>query len=715
MAGPFLSNSWYRVSNLKPLLRAHAKVHRQRFRNRAWYVLQDFASGRMYRFSPSAYLAMSMMDGKRTVEEIWVHVAKELGVDAPSQDDMIQLLTQLYMADILQTDVPPDLLELTQRADKQQRSKWIRYFLNPMAIRFPLWDPDRFLNVTYPYVKWLFTWRGAALWLAVVLPALVMAAFHLNDLTQNLSDRVLSSGNLLTLWLVFPVVKLLHELGHAYTTKAGGGEVHEMGIMLLVFMPVPYVDATAATAFRSKWQRALVGAAGMMVEVFLAALALYVWLNVEQGAFRALAFNVIFVAGISTLVFNGNPLLRFDGYFILSDLIEIPNLGNRANQYVGYLVQRYLFGKLDGQQVVEQSREGFWLGFYAVASFIYRLFVSFSIIVFVVAKLFFIGVILAMWSVATMLVFPIVKGIHFVFRSPALHRQRRRAVNVTFWGTACLALFSLAVPMPFHRQAEGVVWVPENAEIRAQTAGFVQRLMVGPGTQVEQGTAVFKFDDPALTEQFAAQQARVERLQVEYTSALLDDRLQAAIAQSELQKELVTLSRLEERVDELVVEARTTGQLVIPRAVDLSDKYVRQGELLGYVLEGPIRTVRVVVAQDDIDIVRENLQGVKLKLVDRLSETFAAKLIREVPGGRDQLPSRALSLENGGPYATDPRDKNGTKTLARVFQFDVSLPPSVGNVSLGTRAHVRFDLSPEPLAFRWFRAVRQLLLSHFNV
>jgi putative peptide zinc metalloprotease protein len=703
------------VANLKPVLRAHAKIHRQRYRGRAWYVLQDSATGRMHRFSPGTYLAMGLMDGSHTVEEIWVLIAKEMDEAAPSQDDLIQLLTQLHMADILQSDVSPDLLELSQRRVQQRRSKWMKNFLNPMSIRFPLWDPDRFISATYPYIKWLFTWRGGILWLAVVMPALFMAASHWNDLTENLSDRVLSSSNLLALWLVFPLVKLLHELGHAYTTKAGGGEVHEMGIMLLVLMPVPYVDATAATAFRSKRHRAVMGAAGMTVELFLAALAIYVWLMVEHGVIHALAFNVIFVAGLSTLIFNGNPLLRFDGYHILSDLIEIPNLGSRANQYMGYLVQRYAFGKQDALQMTETKSERLWLAFYAVASFAYRLFVTFAIIVFIVGELFFIGVVLALWSVASMLIIPLVKGIHYVFYSPALHRERRRAVNLTVGSTVFIVLFSLAVPVPFHRQAEGVIWVPEDAEIRASTSGFVQRLAADPGAHVSKGAIVIESHDPDLITQTVSQRARVEQLEVEYSSTFLDDRVKSAIVHDELEKERALLARLENRIESLAVEARTSGRLVVPAAPDLPGKFVQQGELMGYVLEGAIRTVRVVLTQDDIDVVRGGLKSVQLKLIDRLNETYTAKVLREVPGGRDQLPSKALALEHGGIHATDPRDRNGTQTLARVFQFDLLLPPSVGEVSLGARTYVRFDLASEPLAFRWYRAMRQLLLSNFNV
>ena len=106
-------------------------------------------------------------------------------------------------------------------------------------------------------------------------------------------------------------MKALHELGHSYAVKRWGGEVHEIGIMFLVFMPVPYVDASESAGFQSKWQRAFVGAAGILVEIFLASLALFIWLNAEEGLVRAFAFNVMLIGGVSTLFFNGNPLLRF--------------------------------------------------------------------------------------------------------------------------------------------------------------------------------------------------------------------------------------------------------------------------------------------------------------------------------------------------------------------------------------------------------------------
>ena len=309
---PLHSSLWYRVAPLRPRLLARVRLHRHRYRGKRWYLLQDPASGRVHRFAPAARTVIAAMDGKRSVAELWQLAQRQLGEDAPTQDEIIQLLGQLHAGDLLSTDAAPDVLEAFERGRKQDRAKQRRSWANPMAVRIPLVDPGRFLDRYAALWRRLWGWGGALLWLAVVLPALVMLAPHWPDLTGNLSDHVLAGENLVLMALVFPVVKALHELGHATATRASGGEVHDMGVMLLVLMPVPYVDASSSSVFRSRWRRATVGAAGLLVELFVAALAFYVWLAVEPGLVRALCFNVMVVAGLSTLVFNGNPLLRYD-------------------------------------------------------------------------------------------------------------------------------------------------------------------------------------------------------------------------------------------------------------------------------------------------------------------------------------------------------------------------------------------------------------------
>ena len=275
MKSPLLSNSWYRVAALKPKLRSHARLHRHRYRGELWYLLQDPVSNRVHRFGPGARLLIAAMDGRRSVEDLWELANSRLGDDAPTQDEIIQLLGQLHAADLLQSDVTPDASEAFDRGVRERKALRRRSYMNPMAVRLPFWDPDAFLNRINPLIGKLWSWWGAMLWLAVVVPALILIPPHWAQLTYNLSDRVLAGSNLLLLWLVFPLIKALHELGHATATKAGGGEVHDIGIILLVMMPVPYVEASAATVFKSKYDRAIVGAAGMLVESFIAALAFY--------------------------------------------------------------------------------------------------------------------------------------------------------------------------------------------------------------------------------------------------------------------------------------------------------------------------------------------------------------------------------------------------------------------------------------------------------
>jgi putative peptide zinc metalloprotease protein len=517
------------------------------------------------------------------------------------------------------------------------------------------------------------------------------------------------------LWLVYPLLKALHELGHAYAVKSGEGEVHEMGIMLLVLAPIPYVDATAAGAFRSKWSRALVGAAGILVELFVAGIAMFVWVLVEPGLLRAIAFNVLLVAGASTLLFNGNPLLRYDGYYVLSDLIEIPNLGNRSNQYWQWLAKRYLFGLKSIERPPASVGERRWFVFYGAASFIYRTLVMIAITLFIAGEFFVVGVVLALWAAITMFALPIGKGLAYVLSSPELQRVRTRARLLTFGALALFLLFVLAVPMPLRTHAEGVVWVPENAEVRAAADGFVERLLVPPEASVGSGDLLLVTVDPTLSAEVEQSRARLRQFEVQYASLMFSERVQAAAIQEDLQRERVALARAEEKLDALLVVAAVPGVLKLARAQDLPERFVKQGELLGYILSTPPRWLRVVVTQDDIALVRERRAAVEVKIVDRIEQTWPARVHREVPGAHDRLPSKALSLAGGGPHGTDPRDPDGLKSLQRLFQFDLELPPEVGPLQIGTRAYVRFHHHAEPLATQWGRRLRQLFLARFNV
>jgi putative peptide zinc metalloprotease protein len=715
VSAPLLSGLWYRVAELKPRLRSHARMHRHLYRDEVWYLLQDAASGRQHRFTPAARLVISLMDGERTVEALWEIANLRLGEAAPTQDEMITLLGQLHSADLLQSDVTPDVAELFARGEREERARFRRSFANPMAIRIPLWDPDRFLNRFPRLIQLIWGPLGAIVWLAAVVPALFLIPPHVPELTNNFGDRVLASDNLLVLYLVFPILKAFHEMGHASATKAGGGEVHDIGVIFLVLLPVPYVEASASGVFRSKYRRALVGAAGMMVELFIAALAFYLWLMVEPGMLRAVLFNVMIIAGVSTLIFNGNPLLRYDAYYILADLIEIPNLAGRSARYWTYLLQRYGLGLKDIEAPHASRAEKAWFVFYGAASTIYRVIVTVLIALFIAGRFFFIGVLLALWAVFAMAVMPVLKGLRHIVNSPRLYRHRTRAIGVTLGGAALIGALVFLVPIPSHTQAEGVVWLSDQSLVRASVNGFVREVLVPPGTRVKAGDALVRCSNPTVETDLRVARARVTELEATLASEVLADRTRGGLARAKLDQERHNLAIAEERAAELITRAKTDGVFVVPLYEDMTDRYYHKGDLFAYVIGSTDQLVRVVVPQDAIDRVRVNTDRIRLRSVDHPETSLVGHIIRAVPGGDEMLPSRALGAEGGGEIATDPRDNRGVKALRRMFQFDVGVDAAWPNKHFGQRVYVRFEHEGEPLSAQWYRTIRLLFLSRFSV
>jgi putative peptide zinc metalloprotease protein len=715
MATPLLSSAWYRVAERRPRLRSHARLHRHRYRGEVWYLLQDAASSRVHRFTPAARFVISLMDGRRTVDQLWQLSHKHLGENAPTQDEMIQLLGQLHSADLMQSDVTPDVAELFSRGEREERARWFRSFANPMAIRIPLWDPDRFLTSIQPFLRRIWGVWGAVLWLVVVLPALFLVSPHWPELTNDFSDRLLAFNNLFVLYLSFPLIKAVHEMGHATATKAGGGEVHDLGVILLVMLPVPYVEASAATVFRSKYRRATVGAAGMLVELFIAALAFYLWLLVEPGLFRAMLFNVMVIASISTLMFNGNPLLRYDAYYILADLLEIPNLASRSARFWAYLIERYVLGVKDAESLEASTREKAWFVVYGAAATAYRILVTVAIALFIAGRFFFIGILLAMWGVAAMALFPVFKGVRHLLSSPRLRRYRKRAIAAAAVIVVAAGCGLFVVPVPYHTHAEGVVWVSDDAIVRAGANAFVTRFLVPANSRVTAGTPLVRLDDPALGMEVRRSEGRIAELQAQYDAEFVSDRGKAQVALERLDAERAHHQLLQERASELVVKAKTDGSFVVPERGDLEGRYLHKGDLVGYVVDKSPPIARVVIPQSAVDRVRLDSDSIEVRLVDHSNTVWPGKVIRAVPAAEEYLPSRALSVEGGGEIATDPREPKAPKALQRVFQFDVALQ-GLGDVGyFGQRVYVGFEHTMEPLGIQWYRSIRLLFLTSFNV
>ncbi len=712
---PLRSANWFRVAAVRPRLRDHVRITRQHFRGDRWFVLEDLVENNVHRFAPAAQRAIGLMDGTHTVDEIWAALAN-LGEERPTQDEMIHLLAQLDGANLLATERLPDLAELSDRANRLSSRKLWRRLANPLYLRIPLFDPDRFLDATVGLVRPFWSIWGLLLWLCVVGSGAVQAALHWTALTHDLADRVLARDNILILAVTFPVLKLLHELGHCYAAKLGGAAVHEAGIMTLVIMPVPYVDVTHAGAFSNKWHRALVGAAGMLTELFCAGLAMIVWTHMEPGLARAAAFNCLLIAGVSTLLFNGNPLLRFDAYFILSDLIESPNLGTRATRYYGYLVNRYAFGLRNQTSPVQARGEAGWFLFYGAASYVYRLWVMLSIALFVATQLHGIGAILAGWTVLSGIIYPVARGLWLVLRGPALQQQRLRAVLVTGGAIAVVAMLLFGVKLPYGTVTQGVVWVPAGADVRAGSEGRLTNLIATPGAALASGAPVAQLSDDVLQARAELLQTQLREVELRYTAAAPTDRVQAEMLRQQVSYLQSELKEVRGRYKALSMTAPAAGHFLVSTPGDLEGRYLKRGELVGYVLDDDAATIRVIVPQSEIELVRNDTNGIDLRFASRpMKVRHVDQVLREVPTATRQLPSVALSSAGGGPFAVDPSDEHHMRALEVVFQVDVKLPEGADAHRIGERVYVRFEHSDRTLAWRISRTARQLFLKRFEL
>lgn len=715
MSRSLFSSSWYRVADLKPRLRPHTIVHRQVFRGKVWYILQDPQTGRFHSLSALSNLMVCLMDGRRTMRDIWEAAGRQSSDDPPTQDETIQLLAQLHGADLLQGEFPPDFDEMALRSERANQRRMMQQIRNPMAVRVPLFDPNRLLDLTMPFVRPLFTVPGFLAWLALVLTGLVLAVIHWPELTSDVSDRVLAAENVAVIMCVYPLVKSLHELGHAYATKIWGGEVHEVGVMLLVFIPVLYVDASASAAFAQKRRRIIVGAAGILVEMALAAIATIVWIQGSPGLGRTLAFNVMLIGGVSTLLFNGNPLLRFDGYYIFSDLIEIPNLGSRANAYLFYLIQRRIFRIDDIETPVIEPSEAKWLLGYAVLSFIYRMMVSLGIALFLASKFFAIGFVMAIWSMAAIAILPIFKGVKFLATSPRLAGQRRRAIAIVGAVAAAATIVLFLIPLPYSTTAEGVVIVPDQAEVRARTEGFVTRVVATPGSDVQPRQTLIALEDPILGAKVEVIEAQLNETRQRLDAVRDIDRVQAEMFEEQVTHLTERLASVRKREQDLNVHSDQGGRFVIERADDLPGRFVRRGDLLGYVVANGDPVIRVLAPQADVDLIRQPATVVEAHLAEDLERPIPARILREAPAAQQDVPSLALTTRGGGTIALDPSRTQRAQALFSFFQVDVELLDPTGAGRLGSRVYVRFKHADEPIAWRIMRSARQFFLGQFRV
>ncbi|MCG0314243.1 MAG: efflux RND transporter periplasmic adaptor subunit, partial [Calditerricola sp.] len=328
---------------------------------------------------------------------------------------------------------------------------------------------------------------------------------------------------------------------------------------------------------------------------------------------------------------------------------------------------------------------------------------------------FVVGIFLALWAIVSMVGLPLVKAGRFLFTSPKLGRKRQRAIAISAVVLALVAGFITLVPLPLATVTEGVIWLPEEAIVRAQTEGFIEEVKVSPGQRVTAGTEIVRCSDPFLSLRLKVLEAQLNELKVEYSIEEQTDRVQAQIVGDGIRQVEGQIKDARERLELLTARSTSDGSVFVPRSQDLIGRFVKRGEIIGYVLEKNTTAARVAVAQSDADLVRRNTRRVDVRLAESFPETVSARMIREVPAATEDLPARVLGADGGGTIAIDPRDERGLKAFQKMFFFDVELPSKETFSNVGGRVYVRFDHGWEPVGGRWYRSIRNLLLRRFNV
>ena len=708
-----LAPDWYRVASMRPRLRDGVRVTRQRLRGETWYVLSDPMTGRHHRFNGLAYGLIAACDGQRTLDEVWSARAAADGDDAATQGEAIRIFSQAFGANLFIGDVAPDAAAIV-RAHTRTSAQRRRSAVNPFAFRLPLWDPDVWLERHVHRVRGLF--GRASLWGVALIVALGVLLLAFNaDAVAAATRQHLGSGRLLLLmWLAYPLIKALHEMAHAFAVKAYGGQVHEVGITLLCLTPVPFVDASASGAFADKRERVAVAAAGIVVEVVLAAAALMLWLALQPGLLRDVAFAVVAVAGLSTLLVNGNPLLRFDGYFVATDALELPNLAQRSTRHWQLAIKRRLLG-LQGLRMPGLARgERAWLRAYAPLSFVYRalLLVSLAVLLADVSALLGLLVLgLALWSCA---IKPVVDAAAYLWGSPELAQQRWRAGAVGFGSLALAGLLGFVVPLPHRTHAPALVWLPNEAVVRPASDGFVEQMLVVDGQQVTAGTPLLKLSNDPLTVELERVVADLRRRDVERASLFTDAAQRRGVLDDEIARLGAERARLQQRVDQLLVRAALDGRVAFDPRMHVAGRYLPQGQVVGHVL--PVDApplVRVLVRHDDIALVSRRPGPIRVALAHGDRGGLPAQLEGATPRAAVTLPSAALGEAGGGTIALRPGDSASLTARETFFELDLRLP-ATAVAHIGARALVTFDHGHASAAELIGAFVRRAFLRHFE-
>lgn len=710
------SDSWHQVAHLRVSLLPTIRVHKQVYREQLWYVLQDSCSEKYYRVQETAYWFLSRLTPKKTVEQVWQDFIEEFPEQAPSQEEILQLLSQLHQMNLLFFRSESNSEFIFERYSKQRQREKLTHLLAFLYFRIPLWNANFFLKRNIQGLRLFFTKGSFLLWCCVIFLGGKAVFDHLDALTSQVQG-ILALDNLIWLYVSMFILKIFHEMGHAIVCRMYGGNVHNMGIMFIALTPLPYIDASASWSMRNKWQRAFVGAAGMYVELFFAAVAAIIWTQTAPGFINSLAFNMMIIGSISSLAFNGNPLLKFDAYYILSDALDTPNLYQKAAQQWQFLGKKALLRVERAEEPADGSFERRLFYSYGILSLLYRLFVMLVIMLYLADISLWLGALMLLASLYIWILGPLQKLLRYLIKSGEVRNKRLKSGVIALTTPLVVVVLLATLPFPHSLKAPGVVESTQRQTLYAEAGGQLVRLEAQPGQWVSAGQVLLAFEHPELELDYelTGQQLIETRWLLRQASAGAGTEI-AALEEQEAFL-LDRLDHLEERMAGLLVRANQSGVWLPELDASHLGTDIARNQFLGQVINPEEKRFVSVVSQEQAHyLFTYDFDEAEVRFRGQFSDPVAVKQLRFIPYQRHELPSKALSIHGGGHFMAQ-MDAQG-RALADEPFFEVLAtlePQATERLMDGSLGRIRIELEPKPLLQQLVLSVRQLLQTRYQL
>ncbi|NLX97557.1 MAG: HlyD family efflux transporter periplasmic adaptor subunit, partial [Rhodopirellula sp.] len=467
---------------------------RSNYLGHSYWIVKDPVGLNYYRFQDEEYAILQMLDGRISLDEIKERFEEEFPPQKITLEELQQFLGTLHRSGLVVAGVAGQGHQLRKRRDERKRKQALAAVSNVLCIRFKGFDPERLLNRMYPYFRWLFSPWTVAFCCLLALSALTLVTVEFDVFRSRLPafQQFFSVKNGFLLLIVLGITKIFHEFGHGLSCKHFGGECHEMGVMILVLTPCLYCNVSDSWLLPSKWRRAAIGAAGILVELLLASIATFFWWFSQPGLFNNLCLNIMFISSVSTILFNANPLLRYDGYYILADLMEIPNLRQKATTILSRKLGKLCLGLEPPDDPFLPQRNQILFAVYSVAAALYRWVVVFSICWFLY-KLFqsyevkIFGQILVAAALWGLLVTPLYKLGKFFYVPGRIDQVKKPRFYTSLSVAVVLLLLFLFLPLPHSVMCPLEIQARDAHPVYVDVAGTLKLVEVESGQRVAAG------------------------------------------------------------------------------------------------------------------------------------------------------------------------------------------------------------------------------------